>query len=126
VEVPYLESKFFAAQIKVTKVNIVMNDNPKMVSIGDYWDEQKIERIPNLLCKYTDLFLTTFTEIKGIAGELGEMKIPLKPEARLVRHRPYRLNLVYKRKVKVEIDRMLEAGIIEPVEEYEWISPMVV
>jgi hypothetical protein len=28
--------------------------------------------------------------------------------------------------VKVEIDRMLEVGIIETVEEYEWISLMVV
>jgi hypothetical protein len=28
--------------------------------------------------------------------------------------------------VKEEIDRMLEAGIIEPVVESEWISPMVV
>jgi hypothetical protein len=27
--------------------------------------------------------------------------------------------------VKVEIDRMLEACIIEPVEESEWIIPMV-
>jgi hypothetical protein len=28
--------------------------------------------------------------------------------------------------VKIELDRMLEAGIIEPMEELEWISPMVV
>jgi hypothetical protein len=28
--------------------------------------------------------------------------------------------------VKAKIDRMLEAGIIEPVEEFEWISPVVV
>jgi hypothetical protein len=28
--------------------------------------------------------------------------------------------------VKVEIDRMLETGIIELIEEYEWISRMVV
>jgi hypothetical protein len=28
--------------------------------------------------------------------------------------------------VKEEIDRMLEVGIIEPVEEFEWINPMVV
>jgi hypothetical protein len=28
--------------------------------------------------------------------------------------------------VKIELDRMLEVGIIEPVEESEWISPMVV
>jgi hypothetical protein len=36
------------------------------------------------------------------------------------------MNPIYKQKVKAEIDRMLEAGIIEPVEESEWISPMVV
>jgi hypothetical protein len=32
----------------------------------------------------------------------------------------------YKKKVRIELDRMLEAGIIEPVEESEWIIPMVV
>jgi hypothetical protein len=67
-----------------------------MASIGDYWDEQIVERITELLHEYSDLFPTTFTEMKGITGELGEMKIPLKPEARLVRQRPYRLNPVYK------------------------------
>jgi hypothetical protein len=64
--------------------------------------------------------------MKGIEGEIGDMKIHLKTEARPVRQRPYRLNLVYKKKVKAKISRMLEAGIIEPVEEYEWIRPMVV
>ena len=38
----------------------------------------------------------------------------------------YRLNPRYKERVKDELDRMLDAGIIEPVEESEWISPMVV
>jgi hypothetical protein len=46
--------------------------------------------------------------------------------ARPIRQRPYRLNPIYKQKVKVEIDKMLEASIIEPVEEYGWIVPMVV
>jgi hypothetical protein len=40
-----LASEVFTAPIKVKKVNIGTNDNPKMVSIGDYWDEQTIERI---------------------------------------------------------------------------------
>jgi hypothetical protein len=36
------------------------------------------------------------------------------------------LNPKYKDKVKIELDKMLEAGIIEPVEESKWIIPMVV
>jgi hypothetical protein len=60
--------------------------------------------------------------MKGIKGPMGDMRIPLNPDARIVKQRPYRLNPKYKEKVKIELDRMLEAGIIEPVEESEWIS----
>jgi hypothetical protein len=97
-----------------------------MAIIGDYWDEQIVESITELLREYSDLFPTTFTKMKGIAGELGEMNIPLRPKARVIIQRPYRLNPIYKQKVKAEINRMLEAEIIEPVEESEWISLMVV
>jgi hypothetical protein len=96
VEGPSLESEVFDAPIKVEKFNNGMNDNPKMESIGYYWDEQTVERITKLLRKNSDMFPMTFIEVKGIAGELGEMNIPLKPEVRPVRQRPYRLNLVYK------------------------------
>jgi hypothetical protein len=39
--------------------------------------------------------------MKGVAGELGEMKNPQRTDARPIRQRPYRLNPVYKHKVKV-------------------------
>ena len=55
--------------------------------------------------------------MKGIVGDLGEMKIPLKPYTNPVKQGPYRLNPRYKEKVKEELDRMLDAGIIDPVEE---------
>ena len=32
----------------------------------------------------------------------------------------------YKGKVKEDIDRMIEVGIIDPITEWEWIIPMVV
>ena len=54
--------------------------------------------------EYNDLFPTNFIEMKGIIGELGEMNIPLKLEARSIRHIPYRLNPIYKYKVKEEIE----------------------
>jgi hypothetical protein len=55
--------------------------------------------------------------MKGIKGPMGEMRIPLKQDSRPVKHRTYKLNPQYKEKVKIELNKMLEAGIIEPVEE---------
>ena len=55
--------------------------------------------------------------MKGIFNDLGEMKIPLQPNVEPSLHLPYRLNPRYKEKVKTELDHMLDAGIIEPVEE---------
>jgi hypothetical protein len=78
VEGPPLELEVIVAPIKVNKVNIGTVENPKMASIGDYWDEQIVESITELLHEYSDLFPTTFKKMKGIAGELGEMKIPLR------------------------------------------------
>ena len=63
--------------------------------------------------------------MKGILGDLGEMKIPLKPNAKPVRKRPYRMNLRYKERVRDEIDRILDARIIGPIKESKWISPML-
>jgi hypothetical protein len=50
----------------------------------------------------------------------------LKSEERPIRQRPYKLNPIYKEKVDIEIDNMLEVGVIELIEELEWINPMVV
>jgi hypothetical protein len=78
-------------------------------NVGDYWDDSTIDNITELLHEYQHLFPTKFTDMKGIKGPMGEMEIPLKLDARPVKQRHYRLNPKYKHKVKVELDRMLEA-----------------
>lgn len=45
--------------------------------------------------------------MKGIVGELGEMKIPLTIDVKLVKQRPYSLNPKCKEKVKEDINKML-------------------
>ena len=42
-------------------------------------------KITDLLHEFQGLFPTKFSEMKGILGDLGEMKIPLKLDAKLVR-----------------------------------------
>jgi hypothetical protein len=58
------------------------------------------------------MFPTNFSELKGIKGDLVEMRIELNPESILLKHRPYRLNSRVKEKVKKEIDRMITVGLI--------------
>lgn len=56
-------------------------------------------------------------ELKGILGNLVMMKITLQPDVNLVKQCPYCLNAKYKEKFHEESDKILVAGIIEPVEE---------
>jgi len=47
--------------------------------------------------------------MKGIPGDLEVMKIALKPDAKPVKQIPYRLNLKYKEKLKIELVKMIAA-----------------
>ena len=94
--------------------------------LDDYCDDATVDKVTELLREYQDLFPTKITDLKGITGNLGMMNITLKPDAKPVKQRPYRLNSKYKEKVHVELDKMLTTKIIEPVEESDWVSPMVV
>jgi hypothetical protein len=114
VEGPRVEIPFIGKPINIKKVNIGTKKTPKFANVGDYWDATTIDKITELLHGYQDLFPTKFTDMKGIKGKMCEMRIP------------YRLNRKYKEKVKIHLDKMMEARIIEPIEESEWISPMVV
>ena len=76
-----------------------------------------VSKVTELLHEYQDLFPTKLSEMKGILGDIGVIKTPLKADAKLVKQRSYRLNPKYKEKFRIELDKMLTAGIIEPVEE---------
>ena len=58
---------------------------PKCATIGDYWDEEMVTKVTELLHEYQDLFPTKFSEMKGILGYIGVIKIPLKPDAKPVK-----------------------------------------
>ena len=45
--------------------------------------------------------------MKGILGDLGVMRIPLKVDAKPMKQCPYRLNPRYKEKVRHELDKMI-------------------
>ena len=60
-------------------------ESTKFASIGDYWDDSTMGKVTDLLHEFQDLFPTKFSKMKGISGDLGEMKIPLKPYVKPVK-----------------------------------------
>ena len=96
------------------------------MKIGDYWDDATVDKVIELLRKYQGLFPTNFSDLKGIIGDLRVMKITLKSNVKPMKQRAYRLNPKYKENVCLELEKMLAVGIIEPVEDSDWVSPMVV
>jgi CTP:phosphocholine cytidylyltransferase-like protein len=82
VEGPGVELPFIGKPIKIKKVNIGTKQTPTFANVGDYWDAATIDKIIELLHEYQDLFSTKFTDMKGIKGSMGEMRIPLNPYAR--------------------------------------------
>ena len=82
---PYVPTDPMSQPLNIIKVNIGTEENPKFAIVWDYWDKQTMEKIIDLLHEFQDLFSTKFSEMKGILGDLGEMKILLKPDVKPVR-----------------------------------------
>ena len=57
-----------------------------------------MDKVAELLHEYQDLFSTKITDLKGIIGDLGMMKITLKCDVKLVKKWPYRLNRIIKKR----------------------------
>ena len=104
------------AKVKTREFDISSDDQPKMAKIGDYWSEEKTIEIVNLLKKFQGVFARDYKDLKGLVHEMGEMKIDIKPDVRLVKKIPNKLAHKYKEIVKKEINNMLATCIIYPID----------
>ena len=71
--------------LNIKKVNISSFENTNFSNIRDYWDDDNVGNITDLLHGFQDMFPTNFSKMKGIVGDLNEMKIPLSPNAKTVK-----------------------------------------
>ena len=89
-------------------------------------DKREREGYTVVLKEFSDNFAWTPSDLTGIPSHLGEHRIDLIDGSVPIRQRQYKLNPKYSLMVKEEIDRLLEAGFIYPVNNSEWVSPIVV
>ncbi|WP_447383736.1 hypothetical protein, partial [Streptococcus pseudopneumoniae] len=58
---------------------------------------------------YWDTFAWSYKDLKGVDPDICQHTIPLKPDAKPSRQRPYTYNEIFAKKIKKELDRLKEA-----------------
>ena len=84
--------------------------------------EKEEERLLKTLKKHRPAIGYTLDDLKGVSPTLCQHKINLEDDAKPVRDPQRRLNPKMKEVVRKEILKLLEAGIIYPVADSEWVS----
>ena len=87
-----IPTNMMSQPLRIQKINIGSAHNQKFANVRDYRDVETMAKIMNLLHEFEDPFSMRFSEMKGILGDVGEIKIMLKPNAKPVQQIPYRLN----------------------------------
>ena len=86
--------------------------------------EHEEERLLKTLKKHHSAIGYTLDDLKGISPTLCQHKINLEEDAKPVRDHQRRLNPKMKEVVRKEILKLLEAGIIYPIADSQWVSPV--
>jgi hypothetical protein len=105
--------------------NIGTTEEPKFVKLSRILiAEQRVE-YTNLLREFSDVFAWTYKYLKMYDTYVIEHKIPLKEEAKSIRHKLRQINPMLLPVMEKEVKNLLEAQIIVPLRYSEWVANLV-
>ena len=96
-----------------------------MIIASDLIDARE-EEFLDVLRKHKKAIGWTIDDIKGISPSLVMHKIHLKKNSKPSREPQRRLNLAMQEVVRTEVIKLLDAGIIYPISDSKWVSPIYV
>ena len=91
-------------------------EEPKPVWIATDLSQEEEELLVSTLKEYKDVFVWSSKDLKGVDPEVCQHTIPLKEVAKPRKQRPYTYNDTFAKKIKEEIDKLLEAEFIYEIE----------
>lgn len=95
------------------------------IKVGVNLHDEEVAKYKDLVMEYRDIFAWSYKDLKGIPPEIAQHRIPLIPGAIPIRQKERRMNPQLQLVVKAELEKLLQAGFIKPVEITDWVSPMV-
>ncbi|MCO5601693.1 hypothetical protein L7F22_055816 [Adiantum nelumboides] len=119
-----LEERFRNMLAKdLTKEEPMLEERFRNMLAKDLTKEEE-ENYINMLKRYPHLFITDYSMIKGV--DVIQHHIDLKPVAKPVAQKLRKLGVVQQESLLSEVNKLLKAGFIYPVTNFEWISLVVV
>ena len=103
-----------------------LGEDPRPVYIAMDLTPKEEELLISTLNEYRDVFAWSYRDLKGVDPKICQHTIPMKDDAKPRKQRPYTYNENFAKKIKEEIDKLLEAEFIYEIEHTEWVSPIVV
>lgn len=87
-------------------------------------DEEKL--LITTLKEYRDVFAWSYKDLKGVDPDICQHTNPMREDAKPSRQRRYTYNDNFAKRIREEIDKLLEAEFIYEIEHTEWVSPIVI
>jgi hypothetical protein len=92
-----------------------------VIIASDLIDAQE-EELLGVLREHKEAIGWTIEDIKGISPSLVMHKIHLEENSKPLREPQRRLNLAMQEVVRVEVIKLLDAGVIYPISDSKWVS----
>jgi hypothetical protein len=108
------------------KYAFLHNNRSMTVVISDKLTESETRRLIAVLEKYQSFIGYSLQDLNGISPNLCTHRIPMEPDHKPSRKHQRQLNDAMREVVKKEVLKLLHTGIIYPVQDSEWVSPVQV
>nr|KYP49958.1 Transposon Ty3-I Gag-Pol polyprotein [Cajanus cajan] len=118
-----LELKVLPSHLKYVSLE---EGNNKPVIISSSLSDNEEKRLIEVLQLNREAIGWTLSDLKGISPSYCMHKIHMEQDYRPVAQPQRRLNLTMKEVVKKEVQKLLEAGMIYPISDSAWVSPVQV
>ena len=113
-------------QDKLQLPNLGTADDPKLVKMNANLNPQLTTDATSLFTEYRDVFVFSYEDLRGIPEHIATYRIELDTAINPCHQAQYRMNPNYAKAVKEDLEKLLKAGFIEPVDQATWLSPIVV
>ena len=125
---PPLDFRLEASAILVEEsrpVNISLTDTPRITYIAASLPQEQADLLIEVLRENIGRFAWSYQDMPGLDPKLVVHHVAVDPKIKLVRQKLRKMHPKIALLVKAELEKMLDAKVIRPIDYLEWISNMV-